>query len=67
MGALLGLPPKRPGSTICLHLDEATNLCTIYETRPAMCRVTGMYRENAEACNRLQENQGISKSFRVFV
>ena len=28
---------------ICKHLDQAHNLCTIYETRPDICRVDLMY------------------------
>ena len=28
---------------ICQHLDQAHNLCTIYETRPDICRVDLMY------------------------
>ena len=28
------------GDGVCCHLDRATSLCTIYETRPAICRVT---------------------------
>lgn len=31
-----------PGTTICDKLDQATNLCTIYETRPAICRIDAM-------------------------
>ena len=28
-----------PGTTICDKLDQETNLCTIYEERPAICRI----------------------------
>ena len=31
---------------VCKFLDEATNLCTIYETRPIFCRVDEFYEKN---------------------
>lgn len=34
------------GDNVCKYLDEATNLCTIYETRPIFCRVDEFYEKN---------------------
>ena len=31
---------------VCKHLDEATNLCTIYDSRPLICRVDEFYEKN---------------------
>ena len=31
---------------VCEYLDEATNLCTIYEERPIFCRVDELYEKN---------------------
>lgn len=31
------------GDGICRHLDEATNLCTIYAARPIFCNVDAYY------------------------
>ena len=28
---------------VCKYLDEATNLCTIYDERPIFCRVDELY------------------------
>lgn len=58
------------GDGICKFLDLDTNLCTIYEDRPLICRVDDMYEEtqlseqmskaewqrlNEEVCKKLQE------------
>ncbi|NEN75009.1 YkgJ family cysteine cluster protein [Pelistega sp. NLN82] len=32
------------GDGICQFLDEVSNLCTIYEDRPLVCRVEDYYR-----------------------
>ncbi|WP_455810544.1 YkgJ family cysteine cluster protein [Pseudomonas graminis] len=32
------------GDGICRHFQEDTHLCTIYETRPLVCRVEDYYR-----------------------
>ncbi|MEH8137622.1 YkgJ family cysteine cluster protein [Gallibacterium anatis] len=34
------------GDGICLHFDESTNLCKIYENRPLVCRVKDYYLAN---------------------
>ena len=39
------LPRDADGA--CSHLDRATNLCTVYATRPAACRVTPAHRPEA--------------------
>lgn len=35
----------KPGG-VCKYLDEATNLCTIYNERPIFCRVDELYEKN---------------------
>ena len=58
------------GDGTCIHLDEATNLCRIYDSRPLLCRVddcydhyfsTSMTREEYEqlnytACSELKQH-----------
>ena len=67
------------GNGTCKYLDSISNLCTIYENRPDICRVDKMfdlvysseftqeefYIENAKVCNNLQEKYKMDKSFRV--
>lgn len=57
------------GNGICKYLDEDTNLCLIYDTRPLICRIDDgyeilfkekmskedYYRLNYEICKRLRE------------
>ncbi|QQP87508.1 YkgJ family cysteine cluster protein [Skermanella sp. TT6] len=31
------------GDGICRHFSESSNLCTIYESRPDLCRIDQMY------------------------
>lgn len=31
------------GDGTCRHFDDSTNLCSIYDTRPAICRVDEMF------------------------
>lgn len=31
------------GDGVCIHLNEETNLCDIYENRPIICRVDECY------------------------
>ena len=44
----VGLSPQTAfldrGDGVCRHFDETTNLCTIYEERPLVCRVEAYYR-----------------------
>lgn len=55
------------GDGTCLYLDETTNLCKIYASRPLLCRVVESYelfkenisyndyiKLNEEACKRLK-------------
>ena len=56
------------GDGVCRYFDEQTNLCTIYEQRPLVCRVEEYYlqhltqhyswqefvRINLEVCQRFQ-------------
>ncbi len=37
------LKPYDLGNGTCKYLDLNTNLCTIYDTRPDICRVDKMY------------------------
>lgn len=62
------------GNGICIYLDEQTNLCKIYETRPEICRIDLMYEKyfnkkysknefyqlNIESCKKLQEKYCIN-------
>ena len=56
------------GDGICKYLDQVTNLCTIYETRPLKCNIIASYiyfessmsfddyiKINIEACNKLKK------------
>lgn len=48
---LLDLSPEvaalDSGDGVCRHLDRSKNLCTIYESRPAGCRVTSAHAPEA--------------------
>jgi Fe-S-cluster containining protein len=48
------------------------NLCSIYETRPQLCRIPkGLSRQltkgTADECNRLQRKYGIGEEYRVII
>lgn len=58
------------GDGVCIHLDEATNHCKIYATRPDICNIDTQYRlyysdtpweafiaENLEVCDMLEHDQ----------
>ena len=34
------------GDGSCIHYDDATKLCSIYDQRPAVCRVDVQFHEN---------------------
>lgn len=34
------------GNGVCKHLNESSNLCSIYEERPLVCRIEDYYRQN---------------------
>ena len=34
------------GDGVCTHFNEAEKLCSIYETRPLVCRVDAYYKKN---------------------
>ncbi len=67
------------GNGICKHFNISNNACSIYETRPDICRVDKMfdieyykyfskenfYIENAKVCNKLQERYNLDKSYRI--
>jgi Fe-S-cluster containining protein len=60
-----------------LFLDDRTNLCLIYETRPEVCRfgskkppqqsMASYAQEIADGCNTLQEREGLDPSYRVIL
>jgi len=65
-----GWPLNADGSA-CAYLG-ADNRCTIYGTRPAICRVgtqpvplAQTFAASAAICNRMQEEAGIDPAFRV--
>lgn len=59
------------GDGICRYFNEQTSLCTIYETRPLVCRVEDYYKAylsqqmswdkflilNVEICQKLMANE----------
>lgn len=59
------------GDGVCIHLDEETNLCHIYETRPLKCNIDksyyklyinyfskdDFYKVNIEACKLLKKGE----------
>lgn len=76
MAGRSGLMPQREDGA-CKYLSE-TNECTIYKTRPDICRIDKAielfnldkekwYKVNAESCNSMQEKLGIDSKFRVEV
>ena len=63
---------------ICDNLDQKTNQCKIYDSRPKICRVEEMYEvfkneyskkqwyiENTKACHILIDKEGIDDSFKI--
>jgi len=69
------------GNGVCKYFDEISNQCTIYETRPDICRVDKMYQQkynvfftkkefyikNAEVCNQLQLQYQLDSKFKVII
>jgi len=67
------------GNGVCKFFDRKTNSCTIYESRPNICKVDKMfdikysnefskkefYKLNARACNELQEKYHLDISYRI--
>lgn len=64
------------GDGVCMHLDEATNHCGIYETRPDICNIQTQYKlhysttpwpefvaENLQICEVLQLDQQAKARF----
>lgn len=60
------------GDGVCIHLDDASSICTIYDTRPACCRIDDSYsfwvdamslidyhKANASVCNALRAEHGM--------
>ena len=54
---------------VCKYLDEAANLCTIYEARPIFCRVDEFYEKNlSEKMSReefYRRNKEVCKKFQA--
>ena len=46
-----------PGNGVCRFLDQATNLCTIDEDRPLICRVDDMYASNQELREEMSKSE----------
>jgi Fe-S-cluster containining protein len=69
-----GTPLDR-GDGVCRNYDRHSRGCSIYSTRPDICRVeivmpvaakrTEYYLETARNCNALQDLNGVPKRFRV--
>lgn len=68
------------GDGVCIHFVESTDLCGIYDQRPAVCRVdeayvdyaetmslVEFYAANAEICNALQKSFGVAGVRKVLV
>jgi hypothetical protein len=67
------------GDGVCIYFDENNLLCSIYEKRPLKCRVDEMYylyfkgdmtleeyyNINVQACNLLQEKQGVDPKYKI--
>lgn len=65
------------GDGVCMHLEETTNRCAIYETRPAICNIQTQYQlhyqetpwpdfvaENLQICQALQLDQQAKARFK---
>jgi len=64
---------------VCLYFDPISCRCTIYKSRPDVCRIDEMfeakyfkyftkiayYEANAEVCNSLQEKASMNIDFRI--
>ena len=69
------------GNGVCKYFDGISNQCTIYETRPDICRIDKMYQQkyniffskkefyikNAEVCNQLQLQYQLDSKFKVII
>jgi hypothetical protein len=67
------------GNGVCKYFDLDLLTCTIYETRPNICRIDKMYENkyfkkytkidfyklNAEACNSMQEAYNLKTNYRI--
>lgn len=63
------------GDGSCIHYDDMTKLCSIYENRPDVCRVDIQFQNNysqyfsweqfceinTKACKKLNENELLTK------
>lgn len=68
------------GDGVCVHFDVEKG-CLVYSNRPLVCRIDEGYERyaadkmskhrylamNADVCNRLQDDAGISMDFRVLL
>ena len=73
-----GLDLPHDESGVCLNLDQQTNKCSIYNSRPDICRVDVMYERyksemskkdffisNTKACHYLIDKENFDNSFKV--
>lgn len=49
------------GTSICKHLDQTTNKCTIYQERPLICNVTEYHNCSLKLANGTSETPKINK------
>lgn len=80
IGSLPELVAFNRGDGVCMNYD-VDNGCLVYSNRPLVCRIDDGYERyaadkmtkdrylamNAEVCNKLQDEAGISREFRVFL
>ena len=74
----LDLPQDKNG--ICDHLDQESNLCTIYDNRPDICRVDTLYENyfkkfkmskkefyirNTSVCHDLIDKENLDKKYKI--
>lgn len=67
------------GNGTCRYLNRQDNSCSVYDTRPDICKIETMfaikyhqfftksdfYIENAKVCNELQNKYNLDENFRV--
>ena len=67
------------GDGVCLHLNKKTNKCSIYNSRPEICRVDKMFKNhfkhkmskkeffilNTKACHDLIDKEDLDESFKI--
>jgi len=78
-GQLEDFPHETDHNGVCSKYDKETKLCTIYETRPMVCRIDDYFDKymsanldinhwhhyNAQMCNKMITQAGFNKDFLV--